>query len=78
MVCFENYNIITPNDLKTGYASGDLNGGKWVIQTLEQVNLSDFKLNTDPLFTKYTIVDKIREKLKTVEKERSEEEKSKD
>ncbi len=66
MVCFENYNVITPNDLKAGYASGDLDGKKWVVQTLEQVNLSDFNLNTDPLFKKYNFVDKIQEKLKIV------------
>ena len=76
MVCFENYNVITPNDLKAGYASGDLDGKKWVVQTLEQVNLSDFNLNTDPLFKKYNFVDKIREKLKIVEEEKSEEVKS--
>ena len=77
MVCFENYNIITPNDLKTGYNSGDLTGDKWVVQTLEQVKLDDFSLNTDPLFKKYKIRELIIEKLAEHNKEKTEEVKSK-
>ena len=77
MVCFEKYNIITSNDLKTGYPSGDLNGDKWVIQTLEQVKLDDFNINTDSLFKKYNIKNLIIEKLKKNEEEKTEEIKSK-
>lgn len=77
MVCFENYNIITSNDLKTRYPRGDLNGDKWVIQTLEQVKLDDFNINTDSLFKKYNIKNLIIEKLKKNEEDKTEEIKSK-
>ena len=48
-----------------------------MIQTLEQVKLDDFNINTDSLFKKYNIKNLIIEKLKKNEEEKTEEIKSK-
>ena len=77
MVCFEHYGIIKTNDLKTKFPKDDLYGDKWVVQTLEQVKLDDFGIVNEPIFKKYNLIDKITEKLNSIEKTREEEIKSK-
>lgn len=77
MICFEHYGIIKTNDLKTRFPDDDLSGDNWVVQTLEQVKLDDYKIENEPIFKKYKIVDKIKSKIEKVEKERKEEVESK-
>ena len=77
MVCFEHYGIIKTNDLMTPFPDDDLSGDNWVVQTLEQVKLDDFGIVNEPIFRKYNLIDKITEKLVSIEKTREEEVKSK-
>ena len=77
MICFEHYGIIKTNDLMTPFPDDDLSGDNWVVQTLEQIKLDDFKIVNEPIFRKYNLVDKITQKLDSIEKTREEEVKSK-
>ena len=73
MVSLEHFGYLRTNDLKTPFPDGDLNGDKWVVQTLEQIKLDDFNINNQPIFKKYQITNKISKKLDSLKKEKEEE-----